>query len=90
MRALVTGATGFIGSHMVELLLDQGWEVVCPVRDLNVLNHLKGINTVVIPYDSLEEKIENGPELDYVIHIAGATRAPNYVTFQKANVSRNC
>ncbi|MGH7135203.1 MAG: NAD-dependent epimerase/dehydratase family protein [Pirellulales bacterium] len=30
MRALVTGATGFIGGHLVDLLVEQGW----PVRGL--------------------------------------------------------
>ena len=67
-------------------MLDQGYEVVCPVRNTNDLKNLDGINTAVISYDSLEEEIENGPELDYVIHTAGATRAPSYAAFQNANV----
>jgi len=33
MKALVTGATGFIGSHLVEVLADGGWDVRALVRN---------------------------------------------------------
>lgn len=33
MKALVTGATGFIGSRLAAALADRGWEVRCLVRD---------------------------------------------------------
>jgi 2-alkyl-3-oxoalkanoate reductase len=32
MKALITGATGFIGSHLAELLCDRGWSVRALVR----------------------------------------------------------
>ena len=32
MRALVTGATGLIGSHLVNTLVDAGHEVRCLVQ----------------------------------------------------------
>lgn len=32
MRALVTGSTGFLGSHLVRELRSRGWELVCVAR----------------------------------------------------------
>ena len=37
MRAVVTGAAGFIGSHVVEVLLADGWQVL-GVDDLSTGN----------------------------------------------------
>lgn len=86
MRCLVTGATGFIGSHLVELLLANGWQVVCPVRDSSALRHLQGISAEVIPMGAIAHHILNGPGFDYVFHVAGATRARTYREYQAANV----
>lgn len=33
MRAMLTGATGFVGGNLLELLLEKGWQVRCLVRD---------------------------------------------------------
>ncbi len=86
MRFLVTGATGFIGSHMVELLVARGWEVVCPVRNPALLRNLSRIKAEIIPLALIEDYVRQGTDLDYVIHIAGATRAPDYETYRRANV----
>ncbi len=40
MKALVTGATGFIGSHLARQLLNRGTEVVCLVRPSSRLDNL--------------------------------------------------
>jgi nucleoside-diphosphate-sugar epimerase len=88
MTFLVTGGTGFIGSHMVEFLATRGHEVVCPVRDISKLRHLKGLRARIIPFPELETEIIDSNGVDYVIHLAGATRAKDLAAYRSANVER--
>jgi dihydroflavonol-4-reductase len=32
LKALVTGATGFIGGHLVQSLVEENWDVTCLIR----------------------------------------------------------
>jgi len=86
MKALLTGATGFIGSHMAELLLAHGWEVLCPVRIGSALRGLEGANVQLVALDDFEEEVLRSGPVDYVFHVAAATRARNYQEYEKANV----
>ena len=47
MRCMVTGATGFIGSHLVPRLIDQSYEVACLIRDEN---QGKQLHAKAVPY----------------------------------------
>jgi nucleoside-diphosphate-sugar epimerase len=87
MRVLLTGATGFIGSHMAELLLNEGAEVVCPVRDPAVLRNLQGIPVSIVAIENLRDAITSNPHFDYVMHLGGATRARDYEGYRRANVT---
>ncbi len=77
MRALVTGATGFIGSHLVEALFKRGYDVTCLARrtsNLKWIEHLdiKYIFCDLSDTESYSDKITN---FDYIFHIAGLTKA---------------
>ena len=56
MKYLVTGGAGFIGSHLVELLIENNHEVVC-VDDLST-GYKSNLSSVIQKIDFYEEKIE--------------------------------
>jgi len=72
MKVLVTGATGLLGSHLVERLLEQGHEVRALARETSDTSHLETIG-VEIMLASLEDYNTISPtvrDMDVVIHTA--------------------
>lgn len=74
--AFVTGATGFLGHHIVELLQGKGWTVTALVRQNTVARHLErpGIQTVagdILDRRSLQKGMPEG--VDAVFHVAAST-----------------
>jgi nucleoside-diphosphate-sugar epimerase len=77
MRALITGATGFIGSHLAEDLLKRGYEVTCLVRRTSNLQWLEGLDVRLnegdcSDKDSLQDCVKNQ---DYILHLAGLIKS---------------
>ena len=69
---LVTGATGFLGSHIVERLLEQGNEVRVLARESSDISHLKTTSARIFfgdveDYDSLLPAVKG---VDIVYHAA--------------------
>ncbi len=92
LKALITGATGFIGSHLAEKLLERGYEVFCLIRHRNYgwLTN-KSINWIqgnVTDLDSLNRAVV---DMDYVFHCGGITKAKDEKTYYQINAegSRN-
>ncbi len=85
MKALVTGATGFIGSQVVDYLLERGYEVRCTIRKTSNTRWLvnKGIELVEASLSDFEALKSAVSGVDYVFHIAGLTAAKDYETFLK-------
>jgi len=84
MKALITGGTGFIGSHLIEFLLHKGVEIFALVRDIHNLKWLKGLNIHLLKGDLLS--IPSLPsDIDCVFHIAGLTSASNLADYYTVN-----
>nr|MDO8110322.1 SDR family NAD(P)-dependent oxidoreductase [Candidatus Sigynarchaeota archaeon] len=93
MKAIVTGANGFIGSHLCKLLLGKGIDVYALVRktsDLSLLKDLvpdlKGITFVygdITDIDSLKKAFVG---MDVVFNLAGIIRGLKQETFDRVNV----
>jgi len=87
LKALVTGGTGFIGSHLTEALIRKGVQVRCLLRKTSDLKWLKGLPVEFVPGDcnekaSLAEAVKG---VDWVFHLAGATKAIKEETYFEVN-----
>lgn len=85
MRCLITGGTGFVGSHVVEVAQKRGWDVICPVRDTASTRRLKDIKAKTCRLSELESELRRSPDIEYMIHVAGATRALSMEEYDHAN-----
>jgi dihydroflavonol-4-reductase len=72
VKAFVTGATGFIGSHVARMLRDAGWEVRCLARPSSSRELLDGVDVEWIEGDVCDlDSLRKGAEgCDGLFHVA--------------------
>jgi nucleoside-diphosphate-sugar epimerase len=83
MRILLTGAAGFIGSHLCDRLLDDGAEVIgadnlITGRFANIA-HLDGHPRFRFLDHDVTHPLENDEPLDWVLHFASPASPPKYL-----------
>ncbi len=82
VRVVITGAAGFIGSHLSEALLDRGYSVVgidnLLTGDVNNIAHLAGRDFVFVKHDVTNYIHIDGP-VDYVLHWASPASPVDYL-----------
>lgn len=72
-KVLVTGAGGFIGSHLVDSLLKKGYKVSCLLKPGEDLLYLKDLDVVCINGDITDKKALHSAVkgVSYIYHLAG-------------------
>jgi dihydroflavonol-4-reductase len=84
VRVFLTGGSGFIGGHLIDLLLDQGAEVTALVRNPDKAAAIKKKNVRLLKGDLFS--IPSLPAgLDLVFHLAGRTRSLKSATYYTVN-----
>lgn len=87
MKVLITGATGFVGSHVADAMLQRGHEVHYVARATSNHQWMKNkpvrcIDGSLSSADSLKAAVEG---TDIVIHVAGLTAAKSEAEFMRGN-----
>ncbi|WP_316788455.1 NAD(P)-dependent oxidoreductase [Pedobacter frigoris] len=88
-KVLITGATGFVGYHLIEKALAAGLEVFAAVRKSSDVSHLKAFNITYVDLDYssvdiLKTQLEAN-QYNYIIHAAGITKAKTADDYNKVN-----
>src|SRR5215813_8941267 len=85
MRAVVTGGAGFLGSHLCDRLITEGWEVlaidnlVTGVED-NV-GHLAGNRRFQLVKADVSKYIDVAGAVEYVFHFASPASPVDYLKY---------
>ena len=85
MRAIVTGGAGFIGGHIVDQLIEMGYEVEAIdnesaistetfYKNKDVTYHKVDVADVDAMTAIFENQYNNGKNIDYVFHLAAETK----------------
>ncbi len=87
MKALVTGATGFVGSHLAAALVKRGDEVSCLARRPEQAAFIASLGALIAPgsledVESLKAALRG---VDRVYHLAGLTAAGSEREFLEVN-----
>lgn len=87
-RALVTGASGFIGSHLAGILRDRGWRIRCLLRATSSRERLprEGVEVTVGELGDRASLRDALAGVDTVFHLAGRVRGRSRGEFLAANL----
>ena len=85
MRVVITGGAGFLGSHLCDLFIQKGWEVLCIDNFITGtranISHLLSNSRFVFAEHDVTRYIEVSGPVDAVLHFASPASPPDYLKF---------
>ncbi|GBD86705.1 3 beta-hydroxysteroid dehydrogenase/Delta 5--_4-isomerase [bacterium BMS3Abin03] len=86
--AVVTGANGFVGSHLVDLLIERGNNVRCVVRKTSNLRWLEGKDVEIYDCGLFDKEGLSVAfkDVNFIYHVAGVVKSKTKEGYFKGNV----
>jgi nucleoside-diphosphate-sugar epimerase len=86
--AVVTGSNGFVGSHLVDLLIEKGFTVRCIVRETSSLKWLEGKEIELFKCGLFDKKGigEAFKDAEFIFHVAGVVKSKTKDGYYSGNV----
>ncbi|MCC7013689.1 MAG: SDR family oxidoreductase [Planctomycetes bacterium] len=82
-RVVITGGAGFLGSHLCDRFLAEGWEVICMdnliTGDLRNIEHLSARSDFHFYHQDVTEFIHVPGKIDAVMHFASPASPVDYL-----------